>query len=64
MKTMLIPKRKKGRKWKKTEHTEIKHYFLLANINFNTVVLFNSVGEQYLETSNLIVFNTDCPSVR
>ena len=49
-------------KWgKQNNFTEIKHHFLTANINFSAVVLFNSTGEHYLETSNLITFNTDGP---
>ena len=43
---------------------EIKHHFISANINFNAVLLFNSTTERHLETSNLIIFNIDYPSMK
>lgn len=60
MKAMLIPKRKK----EENRAHRNKAAFFRANINFNAVVLLNSTGEHYLEPSNLITFNTDCPSMR
>ena len=63
MKAMLIPKRKRKKK-KKKQSMEIKHHFISANINFNAVLLFNSTRERHLETSNLIIFNIDYPSMK
>lgn len=49
------------RKRRKREHIEIKHLFISANININAILLFNSTGEYYLETSNLTMFIIDYP---
>ena len=43
---------------------EIKHHFIFANINFNAVLLFSSTRERHLETSNLIIFNINYPSMK